>query len=87
MKSVVILSSDQDYWEACYVDGVCIDQAHHLGEGSGKIAYIRNVLNNRKLTLNDLIEVSAEEVDDNLAMETGSFPQKLEDLQGSYNFD
>jgi hypothetical protein len=87
MKRVVILESQEDYWEACYVDGVCVGQAHHLGEGSGKIEFLKPILSANALTLDDVIEVGAEMIDDDLAMQTGQFPDNLSKLQGDYNFD
>jgi hypothetical protein len=91
MKRIVILSAESDYWEACYVDGKCVDQAHHLGEGSGKIGFLREVMNKYFLkgsvSLDDVLEVSADEVDDENAMETGQFPEFLSELKGNYNFD
>jgi len=86
-KRVVILSSQEDYWEACYVDGVCRMQAHHLGEGSGKLGYIKDLCKEHNLTLDDIAEVSAEEVDDEKAMECGSFPNLFEELEGDYSLD
>ena len=87
MKRIVILSSEEDYWEACYVDGVCVGQAHHLGEGSGKIGFLRPILSANKLSLEDVLEVSAEPEDDEKAMNTGSFPQLFSELLGDYNLD
>jgi len=86
-KRIIILSSEEDNWEACYVDGICVAQAHHLGEGSGKIEFLKPILSANELTLDDVIEVSADMVDDDLAMQIGCFPDKLEDLMGDYNFD
>ena len=86
-KRVVILSSQEDYWEACYVDGKCVYQAHHLGEGTGKLGYFKSLAKDYGVTLDDIIEVAAEEVDDQKAMESGSFPLLLTELEGVYNFD
>lgn len=91
MIRIVILSSEEDYWEACYVDGKCVAQAHHLGEGDGKISFLREIINKYFLkgsvSLDNVLEISAEMVDDDLAMETGSFPEYLSELQGDYDFD
>jgi len=90
-KRVIILSSQEDYWEACYVDGVCVDQAHHLGEGSGKISFLKEVINKYFLkdsvSLDDVVEIPAEEIDDEKAMECGSFPKLLSELEGNYDFE
>jgi len=86
-KRIVILSSQEDYWEACYVDGVCVGQAHHLGEGKGKIGFLKPILSANGLSLEDVFEVSAEEVDDQKAMDCGSFPDLLSELEGDYDFE
>jgi len=86
-KRVVILSSQEDYWEACYVDGKCVDQAHHLGEGSGKLGYVKELKEKYGVTLDDIVEVAADEVDDEKAMECGSFPQLFEELEGDYSLE
>jgi len=83
-KRVIILSSQEDNWEACYVDGKCIDQAHHLGEGYGMLYFIKETCKKYNTTLEDIIELSAEEIDDEKAMECGQFPELLNDLQGKY---
>ena len=87
MKRIIILSSQEDYWEACYVDGVCVEQAHHLGEGNGKIHFIKELCKEHDLTLDDIIEVDADEVDDEKAMECGDFPKFFNDLEGDYSLD
>ena len=86
-KRIVILSSQEDYWEACYVDGKCIYQAHHLGEGSGKLSFIKETCKKYDATLDDIIEVAADEVDDEKAMDSGSFPNLLSELEGDYDFE
>lgn len=86
-KRIIILSSQEDYWEACYVDGVCVAQAHHLGEGSGKIGFLKPILSANELTLDDVLELSADEVDDEKAMETGSFPDLFSELEGDYSLE
>lgn len=87
MKRIIILSSQEDYWEACYVDGVCVAQAHHLGEGSGKIEFLKPILSGNKLTLDDVVEISADEIDDEKAMETGQFPDLFSELEGDYSLE
>ena len=84
-KRVIILSSQEDYWEACYVDGKCVDQAHHLGEGRGKIHYIKELCKIHKVTLDDIQEVDADEIDDEKAQECGDFPNLFKDLKGGYS--
>ena len=86
-EKAIILSSQEDYWEACYVDGVCVEQAHHLGEGNGKIHFIKELCKEHDLTLDDIIEVDADEVDDEKAMECGDFPKFFNDLEGDYSLD
>ena len=86
-EKAIILSSQEDYWEACYVDGVCVEQAHHLGEGNGKIHFIKELCKDHDLTLDDIIEVDADEVDDEKAMECGDFPKFFNDLEGDYSLD
>ena len=86
-KRVIILSSQEDYWEACYVNGECIDQAHHLGEGSGKLYYIKELCKKYEVTIDDIVEVNADEVDDEKAMECGDFPKFFNDLEGDYSLD
>ena len=86
-KRVIILSSQEDYWEACYVDGKCVGQAHHLGEGNGKLSFIKNICKTYNTTLDDIIEVSASEVDDEKAMDSGCFPDLFSDLLGEYDLD
>ena len=86
-KRVIILSSCEDYWEACYVDGKCVDQAHHLGEGQGKIHFIKELCKTHGVTLDDVLEVDAEEVDDEKAMVRGDFPKLFEDLEGDYSLE
>ena len=81
-KRVIILSSQEDYWEACYLDGKSIDQMHHLGEG-----YIKELCKTHGLTLDDISEADAEEVDDEKAQECGRFPDLFEDLEGDYSLD
>jgi len=90
-KRIVILSSQEDYWEACYVDGKCIEQAHHLGEGHGKIQFLKETINKYFLkgsvSLDDVVEVAAEEIDDEKAMECGCFPDLFSELEGDYSLD
>jgi len=86
-KRVVILSSQEDYWEACYVDGICVSQSHHLGEGQGKIEFLKPILAANKITLDDVIEVGADEVDDEKAMNSGAFPDLLSELEGDYSLE
>jgi hypothetical protein len=86
-KRVIILSSQEDYWEACYLDGKSIDQMHHLGEGHGKISYIKDLCKTHGLTLDDIGEADAEAVDDEKAQECGCFPDLFEDLEGDYSLD
>lgn len=86
-KRVVILKSEQDYWEACYVDGKSVGQAHHLGEGCGKLHFFKELCKKHEVTLDDIIEVAAQEVDDNKAMDYGSFPDLLSELEGEYTFE
>jgi len=85
-KRIIILSSQEDYWEACYVDGKCVEQAHHLGEGNGKISFLKEICKKHNATLDDVLEVDAEEEDDQAAMDCGSFPDLLDELEGGYNF-
>ena len=85
-KRIVILSSQEDYWEACYVDGKSTYQTHHLGEGHGKITFLKETCKKYNATLDDVIEVSAEEIDDQKAMDCGSFPDLLSELEGEYTF-
>jgi aspartyl aminopeptidase len=84
-KRVVILSSQEDIWEACYVDGKCIDQNHHLGEGYGKIHFLKKLSKDYGVTLDDVVEIDAEWVDDQEAMDCGEFPEFLSELKGTYN--
>ena len=84
-KRVVILSSCEDYWEACYVDGKCVAQAHHLGEGYGKLSFIKDTCKKYNTTLDDIIEVDADGEDDEKAMICGSFPDLFSDLKGDYS--
>jgi len=90
-KRIVILSSEEDYWEACYVDGKCIDQAHHLGEGNGKIGFLREVMNKYFLkgsvSLDDVVELGADPEDDENAMNTGAFPEFFSELKGDYSLE
>ena len=86
-KRVIILSSQEDYWEACYVDGTCVEQAHHLGEGYGKLHFIKEICKKYGTTLDDIMEVFADEVDDEKAMECGDFPKLLKDLEGDYSLE
>lgn len=86
MKRVVILKSQQDYWEACYVDGKSVSQAHHLGEGKGKVHFLKEICKKYDATLDDVIEVYAALEDDNNAMDNGSFPNFLSELQEEYDF-
>ena len=85
MKRIIILSSQEDYWEACYVDGKSIAQHHHLGEGHGKISFLKDVCEKYNVTLDDVQELDAEEIDDHDAMDCGSFPNLFEDLKGDYS--
>ena len=86
-KRVVILSSQEDYWEACYVDGKCVEQAHHLGDGSGKLHFIKELCKKHNLTLDDIGEADADEIDDEKAMECGAFPNLFEELEGDYSLE
>jgi len=86
-KRVIILSSQEDYWEACYVDGKCIEQAHHLGDGSGKLSFIKETCKKYNATLDDIQELAAEEIDDENAMDSGAFPDLFSDLQGDYSLE
>jgi len=86
-KKAIILSSQEDYWEACYVDGECVGQSHHLGEGNGKLHYIKELCKTYNLTLDDIAEVGADEIDDEKAMECGNFPKLFKDLEGDYSLD
>jgi hypothetical protein len=84
-KRVVILSSQEDIWEACYVDGKCVGQAHHLGEGRGKLHFLKELTNDYGVNLDDIVEVGAAEIDDQIAMDCGSFPETLSELKGDYS--
>ena len=84
MKRVIILSSQEDYWEACYVDGKSVEQGHHLGEGHGKLYFIQELSKQYGISLDDIVEVAAEEVDDEKAMECGQFPELFSELEGKY---
>lgn len=86
-KRVIILQSCSDYWGACYVDGKCVDQAHHLGEGYGKLHFLKELCETHGVTLDDIVEVEAKEVDDNKAMDRGSFPGLFEELLGDYTLE
>lgn len=86
-EKAIILSSQEDYWEACYVDGVCVEQAHELGEGNGKLHFIKKLCKKYNLTIDDIIEVDADEIDDEKAMECGDFPKLFNDLEGDYSLD
>ena len=86
-ERVIILSSQEDYWEACYVDGKCVDQAHHLGEGNGKLHFIKELCKTHNVTLEDVLEVDADQIDDENAMDSGSFPNLFEELEGDYSLD
>jgi len=86
-KRIVILSSCSDYWEACYVDGKCVEQSHHLGEGYGKLQFFKELSKKYEITLDDIVEIEAEEVDDDKAMECGQFPNLFEELLGNYNLE
>jgi len=83
-KRVIILRSCSDYWEACYVDGKCVDQAHHLGEGYGKVHFLQELGKTHGITLDDIVSIEALEIDDNKAMDSGAFPQLFEELEGEY---
>lgn len=83
---IIILSSREDYWEALYVDGKCKFQAHHIEEGQNKLSFYKKLMAEYGVTLDDIVEIGAEEVDDDLAMQTGQFPDKFDDLQGYYDF-
>ena len=85
MKRIIILNSQEDYWEACYVDGKSIEQGHHLGEGYGKLHFIKETCEKYNATLDDIQELDAEEIDDEDAMECGAFPDLFEDLKGDYS--
>ncbi|HUW46123.1 MAG TPA: hypothetical protein VMW50_10070 [Dehalococcoidia bacterium] len=85
MKKIVVLSSEQDYWEACYVNGRSVEQAHHLGDGYGKVKFLQDVCREHGLTFDDIQEISAEEVDDDKAMNCGAFPDLLSELEGDYS--
>ena len=85
MKRVIILSSQEDYWEACYVDGKSVQQAHHLGDGLGKLGFLKEVCRDYDVTLEDIQELDAEEIDDEDAMECGAFPDLFENLKGDYS--
>jgi hypothetical protein len=87
MKRVVILSSQEDIWEACYVDGNCVGQNHHLGEGSGRLRFFKELSKDYGVTLDDIIDVAADEIDDQEAMDCGNFPETLSELKGTYNFE
>lgn len=86
-KRIVILTSMEDYWEACYVDGKCVEQAHQLGEGRGKLSFIKDTCKKYNATFDDIAEIDACEEDDEKAMNTGAFPQLFSDLLGDYNID
>jgi len=86
-ERAIILSSQEDYWEACYVDGECVEQSHHLGEGNGKLHFIKELCKKYDLTLDEVGEASADEIDDEKAMECGCFPDLFKDLQGDYNLE
>lgn len=83
---IIILSSQEDYWEALYIDGNCVGQAHHLGEGNGKLNFLKNLVEKYDFQLNDVVEIGAEEVDDENAMNCGCFPDNFDELQGDYEF-
>jgi hypothetical protein len=86
-KRVVILSSQEDIWEACYVDGKCVEQSHHLGEGKGKLHFIKELSKTYGVTLDDILEIGAPEIDDQEAMDCGAFPDLFSDLKGDYDLD
>lgn len=80
MKRVVILQADN--WEACYVDGKCIEQHHSLGEGDGLLAFLQENAKEYNFTLDDIEEVwwNEEEDGNNILEEIGCFPENLSEL-------
>ena len=86
-KRVIILSSQEDYWEACYVDGTCVEQAHHLGEGYGKLHFIKEICKKYAVSLDDVVELGADPEDDENAMNTGAFPEFFSELKGDYSLE
>ena len=85
MKRVIILSSQEDYWEALYVDGKCKFQAHHIEDGQSKLDFYKELMEEHGVTLDEIHEIGAEEIDDQDAMRCGAFPNLFEDLKGDYS--
>lgn len=81
-KRVVILKGND--WEACYVDGYCIKENHHLGEGGGILKFIQEQSKKYNFTLEEIIEIYAADIDLEYLEQNSSFPYKITDLKGNY---
>ena len=86
IPKIIILSSEEDYWEALYVDGKSKFQAHHIEDGQSRLDFFKELIEEYGVGLGDIYEIGAEEIDDQEAMECGQFPDNFNDLKGEYTF-
>lgn len=81
-KRVLILKTQNEEWEALYVDDLCVDQGHRIGE-SNRLALLEYAeMYNFNSEDIDIKEACDEDNDD--ADLTGNFPFRKEKLKGDY---
>lgn len=80
---IVCLSTQCGDWEALYVNGTLISERHRLAEGNSKQFWF-SMYKKYDFEPKDIEYKELNDVDEDFAMDYGSFHKELSDFNGKY---
>ena len=80
-KAILLISED---WEGLFINGKLIEEGHTLNEGLSRIKYFVGLAKKYNFDLAKMKEIELCEKDEQYLCDYGSFPNNIEELNGSY---
>lgn len=83
MSRILVLSTQSGDWEGLFVDGVLIEEGHHLGEGTPAEFWIEKS-KEYSFESKDIVYHEVNDEDEEFLDSWGRFPKNLSELKGKY---